>query len=182
MGGRPRQRRWRRVLVAGFAGTLLIAGGCGDDTDKDGSAADAAQDDSSTTSAQDTTDDGGNEGEVPDPCSLLSTDELTSMLGADPGEGTVQGPVPDQRKVCTFEGGTILSVEVAANWDASLELIREQFGADALEAVPGVGEAAYWQANGVQFLALGDVYFVGVTGPPDQGAAQGVAEAMLDAV
>jgi len=127
----------------------------------------------------------GDAGGVPNPCGLIPRSELTFLLDGGQGEGTVESPVPDQRKICTYESGLILAVETAGNWEATLGAIRS-FRPDSLQDVPGVGQAAVWQAidgGSGQFLALSDEYFVGVTLPSgDQTVAQFVAEAMLAAL
>lgn len=127
----------------------------------------------------------GDAGGVPNPCGLIPNSELTFLLDGEPGEGNEETPVPGQRKVCTYESGLILSVETAGNWDATLGAIRS-FRPDSLPDVPGIGQAAVWQAidgGSGQFLALSDEYFVGVTLPSgDQTVAQFIAEAMLAAL
>lgn len=120
-------------------------------------------------------------GELPDPCSLLDTEQLTDLLGADPGEGTVAGPARAQRRTCTFEAGVVLAVEVATGWDATLARLRSQAGGDVLEPAPGIGREAYWQERGRQVVALGEHYLVGVAGA-DQAAGKAVAEGMLAAL
>lgn len=171
-----------RLVLASFTLATLSLAGCDGSDDsasapeteivvsRDGVAPETAE----TTEAAPT-------GEVPDPCTLLDTEQLTDLLGADPGEGTVAGPAPDQRKICTFAGGVILAVEVAADWDETLVQIRKNAGNDALVPASGVGTEAYWQEKGQQLIALGEHYFVGVTGA-DQAAGMAVAEGMLAAL
>jgi len=181
--------RMKTIAATLLAAALLVAAcGGGDD---DGS--DAADDETSpaTTEATNGSDggDGGTSGdpsggEVPDPCTLVPAPELAALLGGDQGTGTVQAADPDQRKVCTYDSGLFLAVELAENWDASIGLI-ESSGVGSVQEVPGVGEAAIWQdiGGGVgQFVALGPEYFVGVTLSGDQAAGQAVAEATLAAL
>jgi Protein of unknown function (DUF3558) len=175
-----------KTMAATLLATALLVAACGGGDD-DGS--DASDDEATpaTTEAADPSDDADDDasgGEVPDPCTLLPAPELTALLGADQGTGTVQAVAPDQRKVCTYDSGLFLAVELAENWDASISLI-ESSGVGSVQEVPGVGEAAIWQdiGGGVgQFVALGPEYFVGVTLSGDQAAGQAVAEAMLAAL
>jgi len=173
-------------LVLPFTFVLGACGGDGDDSD-------ARSDDDTTTETDasgdgDDSDDGddsrGDGGEVPDPCTLIRQSELTFLLDGDPGEGTEQAPVPDQRRVCTYDSGLILAVEVAANYQTTVDLIGQSGG--SVQEVPGIGQAAVWQEIGGgagQFVALGDEYFIGVTlSSGGQTVGQFVAEAMLAAL
>jgi len=80
----------------------------------------------------------------------------------------------------------ILAVEIADNYEAAIDIIRDETGEDSVRDVSGVGDAAVWHdaGGGVgQLIAQGDDYFVGVTlpaGGPEIG--QAVAEAMLAAL
>jgi hypothetical protein len=122
-------------------------------------------------------------GELPDPCTLVSDDVLAAALGSSPGAGELMAPVPDQRKVCFYPDGTILAVEVAGNWEGSLDVIRENLGDDALVPVAGLGEEAFWQPVGGdvgQLLAREGDVFVGVTlATGGQDAATAIAQVML---
>ncbi|MBK9739967.1 MAG: hypothetical protein IPO93_10710 [Actinobacteria bacterium] len=124
-------------------------------------------------------------GGVPDPCGLLSQDELASILGAAPGEGTVQGPSPEMRKVCTLPDGTILGVEVAVDYDATLAAV-EKSGLDAtLTDVSGVGDKATlitYDVGVLQLLAVEGDYFVDVTGMITEAQATALVKAMLAAI
>jgi Protein of unknown function (DUF3558) len=172
----------RTKMVAATAvalGIVLAACGGGDDN---GSDARSSNSNATTTSSNvgDTTDAGG---EVPDPCQLVPSQQLADLLGADPGTGTVNAVVPDERKVCNYGTGLILAVEVSRNYEASVDLIRENAEGATVQDVPGVGSAAIWQEFGGglgQFVARGPDYFVGVT-LPSGGIATGqaIAEAML---
>ncbi|MEV5003688.1 hypothetical protein [Nocardioides sp. LML1-1-1.1] len=172
-----------RLVLASFTlATLSLAGCGGSDDDPSGTPETelGASRESVGPEGADTTE-AAPTGEVPDPCTLLDTEQLTDLLGADPGEGSVAGPVPDQRKICTFSTGVILAVEVAADWDETLVQLEKNAGKDALEPAAGVGTEAYWQEKGQQLIALGEHYFVGVTGA-DQAAGKAVAEGMLAAL
>jgi hypothetical protein len=121
-------------------------------------------------------------GDVPDACALLSSEELTSILGSDPGTAVDESFDPVQRRVCTYTSGLILAVEVAENWqgDASFGLIDNP----SVE-VEGIGEEAHWQDIGggtSQLVALGPEYFVALTVNGGQETAERLGEAMLAAL
>jgi hypothetical protein len=180
-----------RRLAVGLVAVLFVvsAAACSSSSDSGGaSSGDAAGADASKSSTPAIpADDRGNasggevaSGEVPDPCSLFSGAELTLLLGSDPGAGEVSGPVPDERKICRFDSGLILAVEIDDNWDATVASTKENLGDDAVVPVPGVALDAYWQPMGSQFVARGDSYLVGVTlGSGSQETGEAVAEAML---
>jgi hypothetical protein len=169
----------RRLVVLGTVALLLI--GCSDG-DGGGDVADRAE---RTAEPGGDDGDGGGEpraGDLPDPCALVDDADLADLLGTDPGDGELAAPVPAQRKTCIYPSGLVLAVEVASNWQGSLAVIRGELGASALEPVLGVGEEAYWQADGAQLLALDDGHFVGVSvGSGTKDAARAIAEAMLAA-
>jgi hypothetical protein len=180
------------ALALAAALALSSCGGDDDDSSDSTSATTTAAADDIATETTDSTDadaaessDGGDDGALPDPCSLIPSDELSTLVGSDVGIGTTQDVV-EQRRVCTYESGLILAVEVAEDWEMSLDLLRDSTGADSVEEIPDVGNAAVWQTAGGdvgQFLALDDDVFVGVTlvsGGPAVG--QAVAEAMLAAL
>lgn len=169
----------RLVLASSVLATLSLAG-CGGSDDDPSGAPETEISVSRETVGPETTE-AAPTGEVPNPCTLLDNEQLTDLLGADPGEGTVAGPAPDQRKICTFSTGVILAVEIAADWDETLVQLEKHAGKDALVPAAGVGTQAFWQEEGRQLVALGEHYFVGVTGA-DQAAGKAVAEGMLAAL
>lgn len=192
-----RMKRFAIPLAMIFA---LVAAACGGD---DGGGGDVDVDEASPTAETVTgatgatagaetgstgatgSDDVTTGGEVPDPCSLITAEELGAILGSDPGTGTVQAVVPDQRKVCLYDTGLILAVEVAENWEASIDFLRDS-GTGSVTEVSGIGESAIWQdvGGGIgQLLALGPDYFVGVTVVTGgQSASEDVAQIMLEAL
>lgn len=163
-------RHGKGALVVLVAILMLLAVGCGSDSN-DNDDNDADNDGTSQTPSAD---------EVPDPCDLVDSDDLADILGSSPGASDSMAVVPEERKVCTYETGILLAVEVASHWESSIKIIREHFGEDALVEESGLGEEAYWQEVGSQVLALEDDYFVGVTGVADRKQARAIAEEMLD--
>jgi len=62
-----------------------------------------------------------------------------------------------------YDDGTILAVEVAANWDASIDASRANLGDDAIVTVDGLGGDGQAVGGDIgQLLVLEDAYFVGV--------------------
>ena len=194
-------RTVRRQVVASTLGVALLLSACGGDDDDAGgggnagggttttAAADAAAGATTTVAAGATTtttvapiDDDA----VPDPCTLIAAPELAMMLAGDPGAGEPSAYDPEQRRICLYDSGVILAVELADHYDTAIDIIRDETGEDSVQEVSGVGNAAVWQDIGDgmgQFIAQGDDYFVGVTLPAGgQDVGQVVAEAMLAAL
>ena len=124
-------------------------------------------------------------GEVPDPCALLSQDELAAILGTAPGEGVLTSIYPELRKVCTFPGGTILAIEVGKDYDASVAAVATSGLTGTTTDMNGVGEKASFVKYDIgvsQVFALGGAYFVDVTGMLTKKQASELASAMLAAV
>jgi hypothetical protein len=191
--------RWRATAALLLSGTLVL-GACGGDDDDD-AASDAADTTAATEESAEETEESPDESEAPatseedeeaelpdtelfDPCVLLSAEEIEAITGSNPGASEVQAAVPDQRKVCFFDNGLILAIEVGENYEPSVALIRYNSEGSTITDVEGVGEAAIWQdyGNGIgQFVALGsNGLFVGVSVPAGgQEVGQALAEEML---
>lgn len=120
--------------------------------------------------------------EVPDACAQLSSEELTSILGADPGTAVDESFDPEHRRICTYTSGLVLAVEVAENWQGD-----DSFGSSTTRPSKskGGGEEAHWQDIGGgmgQLVALGPGYFVALTVNGDHETAERLGEAMLAAL
>lgn len=125
------------------------------------------------------------DGSVPDPCGLLSQDDLATILGKAPGNGELAGTSPNLRQVCTYPGGTILGVEVGEDYDASLAAIETAGLGGSASELKGVGERAVfvtYDMGVVQVFALQGGYMVDVTGMLSKKQAIALAEAMLSAL
>ncbi len=173
-----------KYAVIGGPSAVLLLGACGGIDDSSSSTSSTAANETTTSTAT-----GGattTNGEVPDPCTLVSQSQLAADLGASVGTGTPQTVDPKQRKICRYDSGLILAVEVAGNCDASVQGIRDHSGGATITELPGVGNAAIWQdfGNGKgQFVAQGDTYMVGVTVPQGgQAPALTIAKEMLEAL
>ena len=119
---------------------------------------------------------------MPDACALLSSEELTSILGADPGTAVDESFDPEHRRICTYTSGLILAVEVAEKL-AGRRLVRAH--RQPVHRSRRVGEEAHWQDIGggmSQLVALGREYFVALTVNGDQETAERLGEAMLAAL
>ncbi len=181
--------RGSKYAAIGALGAVLLLGACGGGSDDSSSSStttipatsSTAKDTSSTTVVTKPAN-----GEVPDPCTLVAQGQLAADLGVSPGTGTPQSVDPKQRKVCRYDGGLILAVEVAGNYDASVTNIQQNSGGATITELPGVGNAAIWQdfGNGMgQLVARGDAYMVGVTVPQGgQAPALTIAKEMLEAL
>jgi hypothetical protein len=122
----------------------------------------------------------------PDPCKLLDSSTLDELTGSEQGRGKAKALAPDQRKVCVFDSGLSLAVEVGTGFGGTVDLIRASPSGATLEDIDDVGVAALWQDFGDGsglFLAQGEDYFVGVTvAAGGLAVGQPVAEALLDAL
>jgi hypothetical protein len=180
--------RARYVVIGGLSAVLLLGacGGGSDDSSSSTSSTAAKETTTSTAKEASSGDATTTNGEVPDPCTLVAQGQLAADLGASPGTGTLQTVDPKQRKICRFDSGLILAVEVAGNYEASVQGIRDNSGGATITEMPGVGNAAIWQdfGNGTgQFVAQGDTYMVGVTVPQGgQAPALTIAKEMLEAL
>jgi hypothetical protein len=183
-------RAVRYAAIGGLSAVLLL-GACGGGSDDSSSSTTSSTvpKQTTTSTAKDASSSGGSKttgGEVPDPCSLVAQGQLAADLGASPGTGTLQSVDPSQRKICRYDSGLILAVEVAGNYDASVQGIRDNSGGATITELPGVGEAAIWQDFGTgmgQLVAKGTTYMVGVTVPQGgQAPALTIAKEMLEAL
>jgi hypothetical protein len=178
-----------RYAVIGALSAVLLLGACGGGSD-DSSSSTSSSSTTTTSTAKDASSSTGGAtttgGQLPDPCALVAPGQLAADLAASPGTGTPQSVDPTQRRICRFDSGLILAVEVAGNYDASVEAIRQNSGGATISELPGVGTAAIWQdfGNGTgQLVAQGDTYMVGVTVPQGgQAPALTIAKEMLEAL
>ncbi|MDI1289139.1 MAG: hypothetical protein PSX37_04200 [bacterium] len=158
-------RRTARPLAA--AGALLMSvsllAGCGG---------------GSTSAAPD--------GEVPDPCTLLSTaDTIEPVLGVDPGAPSMTTEDPKVRKVCLYAAGVFLEIEIAANYEQSVAAVEDPATGATTQKLTGVGVEAILASYGEginQVVALAGEYYIGVTGVMSPEQATDLATAMVEAV
>jgi hypothetical protein len=182
-------RATKLAMIGGLSAVLLLGACGGSDDSSSATTSSTATKQTTTSTAKEASSSGGAKtsgGEVPDPCTLVAPGQLAADLGASPGAGTPQTVDPTQRKICRFDSGLILAVEVAGNYDASVAGIRQNSGGATITELPGVGKAAIWQelGNGMgQLVAQGDPYMVGVTVPQGgQAPALTIAKEMLEAL
>lgn len=76
---------------------------------------------------------------VPDACTILTTADLTTAFGADPGAGR-PGGAPD-RQVCTYSTGTVVGVAQADQYDRFVATSKQNADAKCTD-VRGIGTAA----------------------------------------
>lgn len=124
-------------------------------------------------------------GEVPDPCALLTAEEISAITGSDPGTPKPNAVYPDVRKICKFDGGLILAVEVAEDYDGSVAMVKGDSNVEDSEDVSGVGDKAFFSTytfGATQILAVQGDYFIGVTSLLDKEKSIALAQAMLAAL
>jgi hypothetical protein len=174
------------------AATVLGLTACGGGTDAAATASPAASTSAGASAAPATTQaeaGGASEaaepaegGALPDPCGLLSQDELAAILGSAPGKGEWAGSSPNLRQVCTYPDSTILGVEVGADYAGSIAAIETAGLGGKVSELPGVGEKAVFVTYDMgiaQVFALKGGYMVDVTGMLKKQQVVGLAEAML---
>ncbi len=126
------------------------------------------------------------DGEVPDPCTLLSTsDTIEPVLGVDPGAPSMTTEDPKVRKVCLYATGVFLEIEIAANYEQSVAAVEDPATGATTQALTGVGDEAILASYGEginQVVALAGDYYIGVTGVMSPEQATDLATAMVDAV
>jgi hypothetical protein len=159
------------VTVVSLVGVLTSCGGAADDTASTRSAS------SSATGAQ----------AAIDPCGLISASEAEQALGGPVGspERPAQANIPPRLVTCRYvaprgQGVAVLSVMVRQGDSDSearigFQSAKEQF--PGAEAVPDLGDQAFWFANQLNVLR-GRVY-LNITGDFDSATARSLAERAL---
>lgn len=81
-------------------------------------------------------------GRIPDPCTLLSNDEIAAIIGSDPGAGTKTQTV-DSRAVCSYEDGGkfIVGISDGDQYGTMADRALEKGGTE----IAGVGDNAVYQ-------------------------------------
>jgi hypothetical protein len=168
---------------------ISLSVGCGQDSGTDGAAnpptaARSASASQPPTTASATASPAASS--VPDACTLISSAELSDLLGSDQGNGATQSVTAD-RSACFFESGTITAVEIADNYEPSRAIIQDDPSRTVTD-VSGVGQDAFFDDLGgvAQLVARGERYFVAVTfvyDSPETGIETGkkIAAKMLAA-
>jgi hypothetical protein len=98
---------------------------------------------------------------LPDACALITSDQISELLGSTQGRGQTTGTNP-QRSVCFYPSGVITTVEIVENYGASRSAAARA-GRKTTD-VGGVGKAAYYDEAG-RLVATGERVFVTVTAP-----------------
>lgn len=141
------RRWWLGIVIAAPAAVALMLAACGGD---DGGGPTA------TTP--------GRNGDSPaiDACSLLTEEDLTGALGADPGEGEAQDFAPFHLCEWSVEGtNDLLFLEIASGTDEELEEYFE-LTTDA-EEITDIGDRAQWDGRFGTLEVIDDGYDVIVT-------------------
>ena len=160
-------RTFIRLLATLLAATLLFAAcGGGDGAEVTGDIAespDAGPDGAGSDASQ----------ELPDACTFLSREEISSAVGRELSEGQSQAIVEGMSE-CRFE--TVTGMEVTETYDdpvipetalgsvtvavntsnaEEFDLFEESLGAEA-EAVTGVGDDAYFWGSNLLYVRVGE--------------------------
>ncbi|HUF54246.1 MAG TPA: hypothetical protein VMR52_10795 [Dehalococcoidia bacterium] len=179
-----------RILALSLAALALLLAACGGDDDDDGDApagtAPAAVEVTADDDGDDPTNDNGDV--ISEACTLLTTDEISSALGGNVGEGAPGLPINPAASACqwTSTDSTVsLFIEVLSeggrDWFENVQPGRET------EPVEGIGDEATFDTIGVLEVIQGDVM---VTVQPilplsevdDRQAAISLAELVLQRV
>ncbi|HKA69832.1 MAG TPA: hypothetical protein VKG85_12030 [Actinomycetes bacterium] len=152
----------RSAVLLVSALVISLSAGCGDDSGPDAASSPPITAQSAGT-PQPTPSQSPVASLVPDACTLISSAELSDLLGSEQGNGSTQSVMAD-RSVCFYEAGTITAVEIADNYEPSRAII-ENDPSRTVTDVTGVGDDAFFDdLGGVgQLVAKGEHYFVAVT-------------------
>ncbi|MGH8837419.1 MAG: hypothetical protein ACRDWG_20865 [Actinomycetes bacterium] len=164
---------------------ISLSAGCGGDSGANTTASPPTTAQSAST-PQPTLTESPAASSVPDACTLISSAELSDLLGSEQGKGTTRSVTAD-RSVCFFDSGTITAVEIADNYEASRAIIEDDPSRTVTD-VSGVGQEAFFDDLGgvAQLVARGEQYLVAVTfvyDSPESGIETGkqIAAKMLTA-
>ena len=164
-----RSRVWS-VVVAALSVTVAVAGCSSSGGGGSGSAKTASAGVSTTPSLASSTAAGSTApaaaGDVPDPCTLLTPDQVRTFTGEDPGtpSSSRTGSIFATERTCSWDS-VITFVGLASDYASLQQTITKDFG--AVQPVQGVGQAAFWDPEGNSMAARNDRYFVmaELTGP-----------------
>ena len=173
----------RRVLTASatalVVATLLTACGGSDAASTASSSAPASASATASATSPESTASGSPIG--PNPCEVLTNDEIAAILGSDPGAG-VRDTDPSG---CTWAGGLAMSVAPASP-TVDAQLLMTNAGAPGVQELEGVGEnAAYadFKDKGIVLLVAQQAGMqVGIYATTDVQKASALAQAVLDKV
>lgn len=183
-------RTFLRLIAVALAASVLFAACGGDDgTEIAGDSSElpeAAADEAADDAPQD----------LPDACTFLSLEEISTAIGRQVDEGELQTEV-EGMTTCRFATATgmettetyddpaipetsVGSVTVAVNTSnpEEFDLFEESLGAEA-EAVSGIGDDAYFWGSNLLYVRVGDSGF-SIRIEADGADEQKVSAAILD--
>jgi hypothetical protein len=139
-----RRPRWPVAVAAATACFLLAACSSKSTTKPPATAASAAATQAATAAGSTTTPgaSGGNQ----HPCSVITEQEATTALGADPGPGQESPPGVGGLGVCVYGAGSSvvrLSVDGSGVGKAIYDGDRSSYPSASTTDVPGVGDGAF---------------------------------------
>jgi hypothetical protein len=117
---------------------------------------------------------GGVTSPVPDPCSLTSADQIRTITGEDPGtpSSSRSGAIFPTERTCSWDP-VITFVGLATDFPDLKQSIEHDFG--PVQSVPGVGQEAFWDAQG-KVLAAHDARFLVIAELSGMGSTDSDAE------
>lgn len=98
-------------------------------------------------------------GTVPDPCSLVTADQVRTITGEDPGtpSSTRSGTIFPTERTCSWDP-VITFVGDAGDFQNFKATVEHDFG--PVQPVQGVGLDAFWDPEGKAMVARGQRFFV----------------------
>jgi hypothetical protein len=191
-------------LLAAATALVLLTSACGDDDDGGDPPAEETTDDASTDDGgeDEPSDDGGDDeaaGDVPDPCTFITTAELQTIFGVAWEEGTATEDLDlTGQRQCTWgsaEDLTARVVSVAVATDASFraafdrgaeelfELTRQtaEDSSSILEPDLGIGDQSYRTSSGIYVLD-GDVSYSFLSSGTSDEAVAGLKQMVTQIV
>lgn len=117
----------------------------------------------------------------PNPCEILTNDEIAAVTGSDPGAAALDSELTS----CTYSGGLAVSV-LAADPAVNAEALMNSAGASGVLPLDGVGDnaayAEYAEQGVVLLIAQQDGMQIGIYDTVSVDTASTLAQAMLDAL
>jgi hypothetical protein len=148
------------IMLVLLAGALAA---CSDDSDTSEDAADTTEAGSEDAASEDAGSDGSDE-DLPDPCGLLTTDDLNTATGLEFGEGAVNDTMSGPgRAVCDWTSDSpFATAQTLLFADGDFEMNREtaaEISGEPLDVdVPGADQAYQTPEGSIVAMTVGDLF------------------------